>query len=374
MRRTLLLGFISLVTLSAGFVLLGERLRQGEDALIQRRYQVAVEHLTAALDEETEGRQDRVLLLLGRAQWLAGEPEKAVATYRRLIEEHANSPLLHKAHFQQADARIAAGDFEGAALIYRDQIERLVGLSRKEEVAETYLGLAERALAKDPQDPARAVTFFDLALDLGLSADKALSVRLRAGAARLLQGDAPDAMRRFEPLVEELEIEGGKLQAMLGLGRARLAAGDRAGARRVLRDLIALAPDSDEAPEAAYEIALTYGVPQPSAAELDRAVAALQALSDGYPTHARAVVAGFAIAQCYRHLGRTEESLAALERSGGLPLWPGCDRLARVQPTRRHRGSPTERLGGSTIRRDPPAARVVARRRPGRCHGGGRAV
>lgn len=324
MKSTLALVLVCLLSLAAGFTFMGERLKQGEEALIQRRYEDAVRHLEAALVEETEGRRDRVLLLLGRAQGLAGHPDRAVATYQRLIDGHLGSPLLHKAQFQQADARVASGDYEAAALVYREQIERLVGLSRKEEVAETYLGLAEKALGKEPRDPARAVAFFDLALDLGLSPGKALSVRLEAAAARLLEGNASDAVSRFTPLVDELEVGNGKLRAMLGLGRARLLAGDRAGARRVLRDLTALAPEHDEAPDAAFEIARTYGVPTPNPVELDRAVAALHALAEGYPTHAKARVAMFVVAQCYRHVGRTEESLAALrrflEQSGDLEV------------------------------------------------------
>lgn len=303
---------VALLLPIAAFVVFGDALRLGEQALIQRQYREAIGHLRQALEEETAGSRDGVLLLLGRAHWLAGEHAQAVAAYQRLIDEHQHSSLFYKARFQQAEALAASGDYRAAAQTYRDEIARLTGAERKEEIAATYLGLAEKALGKEQPDHARAVAFFDLALDLGLSAEKARSVRLRAAEARRQQGDAADAIARFTPLVTELTREQGKLAAMLGLGRARLAAGDRGGARKVLRDLIATAKDASEAADAAYEVARTYGVPEPVAHELDRAIAALAFLGGEYPGHPRAKIAHFLAAQCYRHVGRSADSLGAL--------------------------------------------------------------
>jgi hypothetical protein len=313
MRRPLR-SLLVLLTLSFAAFAVGESLRKGEEALIQRQYAAAVEHLQRALGEETAGDRDRVLLLLGRAHWLAGQHEQAVAAYDRLLAEHPQSALRDKARFQQAQAHAAAGRFREAALAYRGEIERLTGPERKEEIAATYLGLAEKALAQEKPDHARAVAFFDLALDLGLSDGKARAVRLRAAEARLGQGDAKDAIARFSPLVDVLTREQGKLAAMLGLGRAQLAAGDRGSARRILRDLIAAAPDAPEAADAAYEVVRTHGVPEPDPGELDRAVGALRFLGKRYPQHDKAKIALFLEAQCYRHAGRSDASLQALRQ------------------------------------------------------------
>ena len=312
MRRILLSACTALFAIGAGFVWLSDARDQGEEAMIQRRYSEAVEHLQRALTEETEGERDRVLFLLGRAQALAGSHDDAVATFRRLVSTFPQSEHVAKARFSAADSLASSGDFAGAATIYREEIERLVSLDRKEQVASIYLGLAEKALEKEPVDHSRAVAFYDLALDLGLSPEKALAVRLSAAESRLEEGQAQDAVQRFEPLVDELAADNGLHRAMLGLGRAKLAAGDRAGARRVLRDLIQRAPASEKAGDAAYQIALTFGVPTPDAGSLDRAVAALRDLAKGYPTHEQAVLADYFIAQCYRHVGRTEQALVAL--------------------------------------------------------------
>jgi hypothetical protein len=289
-------------------------LQQGEDALIQRKYRDAAAHLEKALQEEPAGKRDRVLLLLGRAWSLAGETEKSLAAYQRLRDEHQGSLLVGKGRFQEADVLAAAGRHREAVAIYRELVEKLIGLERKEDLAATYLGLAEKALGQKPPDEKRAVTFFDLALDLGLSSKKAQSVKLQAAEALLRANDAGGAIQRLTPLVKELDLPGGKLRAMLALGRARRAANDMPGARAVLRDLIALDGRSEPAGDAAYEIALTYGVPAPQPAELDRAVGALQALQQQHPAHAQSRIAGYLIARCYQHVQRSEDALKALHK------------------------------------------------------------
>ncbi len=296
----------------AAFVAIQDSLQKGRDALIQRKYADAVGHLQTALGEAEAPDKDDVLLLLARARWLAGDVEGAVADYRKLLTDYPNSELVAKARLQQAEALASAKRFQESAALYREEIERLTGAKRKEEIAETYLGLAAKALAADKKDHDRAVTFYDLALDLGLSKAKALSVRLLAAEARLAGGNHKDAIRRLVPLTKELSREQGQLRAMLALGRARAASRDGSRARTVLRDLIALAPSSSEAADAAYEIAKTFGVPQPSRSNLDRAVTALRELAERYPEHPKAKIADFLIAKCQQHGGRTELALASL--------------------------------------------------------------
>ncbi|MCB9870704.1 MAG: tetratricopeptide repeat protein [Planctomycetes bacterium] len=310
-RFTLLLPLTTLAL--AAFVLMTRPLDKAEDLLIQRRYAAAVTELQKLLKEGVPaGERDRALILLGRAQQLANDLPGAIATYQTLIDRMGDSPLVHKARFRRAETMAAAGDFRGAAPIYQGEIERLVGLERKEELATTYLGLAERALAGEKPDRKRAVTFFDLAIDLGLSPEKQRAVALQAAEARLAQPDFADAVRRFTPLAASLQRGQGKLRAMLGLGRALWRAGQAAKARSVLRDLIATAPDDPLAGDAAFEIALTLGVPGPAFNQVERAIAALQRVHDRFPAHPKAKVAPFLIACCYRHAGRSEDALRAV--------------------------------------------------------------
>src|SRR6185503_20258930 len=93
------------------------------------------------------------------------------------------------------------GKFREASEVYRDEVERLTGPARKEEIAATYLGLAEKALSGESPDHGKAKTFFDLALDLGLSREKDEATRLRAAKAAYEQNDAADAIRRLTALL-----------------------------------------------------------------------------------------------------------------------------------------------------------------------------
>ena len=287
-------------------------LPQGEDLLIQRRYREAVAALEAALPLSAVGEQDRVLLLLGEAQWLAGDRKAATETLQRLLQEQAGSGYVPHARYLLAKVHEGDGNLRMAAQIYRDESERLTGFLRKEEVAKVYLELADKAASQDPPDNGRVVTFCDLALDLGLRPERARGIELRAAEAALAGGAHAESVRRLGPLVELLSIDGGKRKAMLLLGRARLAGGERTAARAVLRDLIALGKDAPEAGDAAYEVALTFGVPQPPAAQLDRAVQALEDLRRDWPAHQKARVAQYLAAQCYQGVGRADDALRLL--------------------------------------------------------------
>ncbi|MBK8976527.1 MAG: tetratricopeptide repeat protein [Planctomycetes bacterium] len=295
-------------------VLLDDPLEQGENALIARQYQQAVGFLEQALQAAPADRQDDVLLLLGRARWLAGDLDAAVATYQRLCADHPDSRWADKAALQQAEALSARGRHREAAEVYRRQIARLTGPERKQEIAATYLGLADKALAEDPPQYARAAGFYDLAVGLGLADAKARNIRLLAAEAELRAGQYPSAAGRFEPLVAELSRDEGRLRAMLGLGRARLALGAQSTARDVFRDLIAVAPDSPEAADASWEIVQSFGVPQPAPDQLDRALAALRAFATEHPDHPKARIADYLAAASLLHCGRSEAGLEALRR------------------------------------------------------------
>ncbi|GAB4151488.1 MAG: hypothetical protein Fur0037_20230 [Planctomycetota bacterium] len=311
LTRILAILFVLLAAVAAISV---GTLKQGEDLLIQRRYAEAAAALEAALPDAGPGERDRVRFLLGRARYLAGDYEKAIEAFQRLRDEEKGSALWNQAAFQQAKALEAAGKKQQAAAIAMDRIRALTGLDRKEEVASTYLGLADKALAQEPPDRARAGTFFELALDLGLSRKKDRAVQLQLAECYLETNRAPQAIARLQGLVRDLPPDEGGLRARLLMGRARQASGDPAGARAVLRDLRALRPDAEESGEAAYLIAQSYGVPNPSPAQLDRAVGALREFRSSYPAHRKAKAALYLEAQCYRSVGRSEDALSALRR------------------------------------------------------------
>lgn len=299
-------------------------LHDGEENLIAKRYAEAVVALQKALDEEPVERRDRVLVLLARAQELAGDPKAAIATYERLLRDLPDARLADRARLERAEALVRSRRMQEAAAAYREQIEKLTGPQRKETIAQTYLGLADKALVGDHPDPRRAVTFYDLAIDLGLAPERARNVRLLAADAVLKAGDAADAVRRLEPLVGELAGKDEERRARLLLGDAFHRLGDPSRARATYRDLCAKAPDSTEASDASFRIAETFGVPQPGPQRLDLAIAALDAFAKRYPTHGKARIAQFLAAQSYLSAARSEDALAALkafvEKNADEPL------------------------------------------------------
>lgn len=287
-------------------------LQQGEDLLVQRKYAEAAAALAAAERSAPPEQKERILFLRGRAELLAGDHAGAIATFQRLVDSVPGTAWRSAARFQEALAHERAGRLREAAEIHRAEVQKLVGLERKEEVAATYLALADRALGADPVDHAGAAGFLDLAIDLGLPEAKARAARLRAAGAVLASGNAADAVQRLLPLVRELGVAEGKHKAMLLLGQARRTAGDNPGARAVLRDLRTEAPEAPESADAAWEIALSFGVPTPAVPELDRAVQALRDLAARHPAHPKARIASLLVAQCQAHCGRAASALESL--------------------------------------------------------------
>src|SRR5262245_4744635 len=122
-RAALLFPFLLLLT-AAAVKWLG--IGPGEDLLIQRKYREAAAALQGALAEVPAGEQDRVLLLLARAQQLAGDPGAAIATLDRLVKEQQGSDLQAAGRFLAARAHEQQGDLQKAAALYRDEIEKLI--------------------------------------------------------------------------------------------------------------------------------------------------------------------------------------------------------------------------------------------------------
>jgi uncharacterized protein YfaS (alpha-2-macroglobulin family)/tetratricopeptide (TPR) repeat protein len=312
-RRPLVAGLVLVlvVGLAATFA---SALREGENALIDRRYADAITALQKALSEEPIEMQPRVLLLLARAQELAGQSDAAVQTYGRILAEHVDSAAFDRAAFEQAEALIDRRRFREAADVYRGQVERLTGAPRKEEIAATYLGLADRALGGQKPDPKRAAEFYDLAVDLGLVGERAQNVRLLAIEAYLRADQPKVALPRLPKLIEELAGRPGELRARLLLARSHAAIGEHTRVREVCRDLIARAPASAEAAEAAWRIAESFGVPEPGASRLDLAIAALRDLAARYPSHEQSPKVEFLIARCQLSAARSEDALGSLRR------------------------------------------------------------
>lgn len=116
-------------------------------------------------------------------------------------------------------------------------------------------------------------------------------------------------------------------EARVGLGKARLRNHDPVNARRVLIDLIALLPDVDgdsDARSGIYAEAMrllaeTYGMPEPGdSASLSSGVSVLRDLIAAAPDSKHAVQAAFDIGAAYAHLNRSDAAITAFRELIGM--------------------------------------------------------
>ena len=109
------------------------------------------------------------------------------------------------------------------------------------------------------------------------------------------------------------------VEAQFQLGRAQLAAGQPAEARKTWQDFL-ISDAAKEAggklvAEATYRIAHTFGIPAPpTVGDLELGVAALEKFVKAFPKHELAPQAEFEIAQSYAQHGRFEQTVATLKR------------------------------------------------------------
>ncbi|MBI4862053.1 MAG: tetratricopeptide repeat protein, partial [Candidatus Riflebacteria bacterium] len=268
---------------------------------------------------------DRALVGLGTARKLASDPAGAIQAFDRVIEEHAAGGYRARATFRKAEALGAAGRWEEAAAIMEREAQRLLSPGRKEEMAQGYLELADKA-ANPPdrstaRDPARAVQALTKALEIGLPPAKARAVRLARARAYVETGQTQEARSDLDLLAKELPSGKGEVaevdEMRILMAQALSKAGEQAKARRVLRELAARTPPGPRAPQALLELARTYALPDPASdADLERGAEALKELSTRFVQDASALEGQILLARSLINRGRHDEAQAQLRALG----------------------------------------------------------
>ncbi len=130
-------------------------------------YLAAVKAIDAAADSK-DAAKDYLAYLKGRALYLAGQYDAAVAQFDRFAKTFPNSDWARRARFGKAVALARKGDFRSAELIYRAEVEYLLSPARKQEIADLYLEFADAYFK--PKDEVQHKPDYQKALDFYLKA------------------------------------------------------------------------------------------------------------------------------------------------------------------------------------------------------------
>jgi uncharacterized protein YfaS (alpha-2-macroglobulin family)/outer membrane protein assembly factor BamD (BamD/ComL family) len=308
------------------------------NALQDRNFGEAIKLIDQLVAGKGQADVDYLLYLKGIAQISQGQLDGALDNFARLEKEFPKSEWLSRSRFGRGAALAKQRNYQAAAAIYKAESERLLSNSRRDELTGIYLEFADRFFEGEPEkgpttrkqpDYNQALSFYAQALQLKPSRAVRQKVELRIARCHQELNQLPQAIeayrnflaaytgRKVQPadrLPPALEVD-----ATFQLGRAQLAAGQPAEARKTWQDFLT----SDAAKEAGgkliaeatYQLAHTYGVPTPATVgDLELGVAALEKFVKAFPKHELAPQAEFEIAQSYSQHGRFEQTVATLKK------------------------------------------------------------
>jgi uncharacterized protein YfaS (alpha-2-macroglobulin family)/TolA-binding protein len=288
--------------------------------LEDRDYPVAVK----AIDEAALAKEaplDYLAYLKGWALYLAKRYDAAVAALDLVDQEHPKSRWARRARFAKGMALARKGDFRRAELIFRAEAESLLSAERRHELASIYLEFADAHFKpkREGQKPdyEKALEFYSQALEVGPKPEKRTEVALLVAQCHQNAGRAAEAAKLYAKFSSDHPIGPWDLEARYRLGECHLKEGNLKEARRVWQDLLAKHLDarSERIPEALYQVARTWRIPEPQNDEgLSLGVAALDAFCERFPTHKLASQAHLERAKSYVHQGRHEDAAAGLKR------------------------------------------------------------
>ncbi len=277
---------------------------------------------------------DEARLLLGKTRLLLGRPREAVTAVEPLVAREA-SPWHVKALFVVADAAGVGREWQRAADIWSARVDAAAGDAHRAEIATLWRALADGAFegaevtdafgrTSRVPDYAAARGYYEKVRTVHVAPQDAPLVAYRIGLSALESGQLGVAVRELEAL---LAAAPGDLadDALYALGRARLAAGDRPGARQAFADLRTRFGDSEFAPLALERTAESWWTGA-GAEEARRATDAWREFLRLHPDHADAAGVRFRIAEVWRDAGRPADAAAAflefVARHGDDPRAP----------------------------------------------------
>ena len=285
-----------------------------------RSYAEAAQAIDIAANEKDAAR-DWLAYLKGRAMHLAGQYDDAVTAYELLETEFPKSPWLRKARFGRAVSLARKGDYEAAERIYRQEAASLLSLDRKQEIADIYLEFADAyfkpADERQPPDFAKALEFYNKALETGPKPEKRAEVELLVARCYQSLGNLQEAANRFTQFSKDHSTHALDIEARYLLGECQLGLGQGELARRTWQDLLAVYLDekSPRIAQATFNLSQTFNLPSPQTDdELDLGVASLETFLKRFPDHKLASAAHLRIAASYVHRGRFDDAVKTIGR------------------------------------------------------------
>jgi tetratricopeptide (TPR) repeat protein len=260
---------------------------------------------------------------------LAGRRDAARDVLRSAMRIAPSSRWVAKIRYELAGIELADGNLAAAEELARGEAVRLLAADRKDRLAEVYHAFAVRLLQPDDPvvrpDPNAAYELLEQARDLAKS--PALRARFldAMGRASLAANNPARALQNFEAYRSEFPAGVDRFEVRLRLAEAQRKLNQLLSARLTWSDLardIERLPAPELKPELAairatalYEIASTYGIPNPpDDTRLNLGVAALRRFLAAAPAHPKAVRAAYTVGAAYLARGKGTEAFDALTR------------------------------------------------------------
>ncbi|HVJ81697.1 MAG TPA: tetratricopeptide repeat protein, partial [Planctomycetia bacterium] len=325
------------------------------EALQSQQFADAVKRIDAELKAGKVGSPDYLMYLKGRAQTELSAFDEAIATFGDLEEKYPKGNWAARARFGRADVAARQRNYRAAGEIYLAEAERLLSAGRRDELTGIYLEFADRHFegiaAKDPSqkkqpDYQNALTWYSESLKLQPSIALRQKIEFRIARSQQELAQHGDAINGFAAWMQRYAAEKTpkndrasaalEVEARFHLGRAQLAAGQPAEARKTWQDFITSAAAKDAGgeliAEAQYKLASTYGIPQPgSVGEMELGIVALERFLKAFPKHALAAKAELETAQSYVHHGRFDQAAAKLKALIANEAYAKTDELAEAR-------------------------------------------
>jgi TolA-binding protein len=246
-----------------------------------------------------------------------------------LLKEYPKGKWFLKARFRQAAAYLAKKEYAAAERIFEEEAERLMSGERKDRIASVYVKFAEEAMSPADKlvkpDYDKAFRLLKKALELQVGKGTRDEVSFKAARCMELSEKWNEAVNEYQSYLAEFGKDGiHKDEARYSLGLCQLKVGRLEEARRVWRDLMQEFEKAERASlseeqrklwaKVAFDIAKTYGLPNPGNAHyLDLGVTALQDFLKQFPEDENAPQAAFDIALSQMNTGRDAEALESFK-------------------------------------------------------------
>lgn len=326
---------------------------QIHDALQFQAFERAVELIDAEIAKPEAKSVDYLLYQKARSLTELKKYAEADTVYKQIEQDHPQSSWVSRARFGQAHLNVLQQNYEAAGKIYQAEAERLLSRDRKDELAQIYLDFADRYFegvpAKDPSqskqpDYQQALTYYQEALKLGPTAQLEEKVKFRIASCfdKLNNGnEAINSYREFltvytsEKADDDPDRQLRLAEVRYRLGHVYLISGQRPLARKSWQDLLRGWKAGEPTPEikeflakANYEIAHSWGVPQPNnVSDLELGIAAARGFLKSWPDHELAPKAELEIAQSYSHFGRYTQAVDVLAALIANPKYQDSDQI-----------------------------------------------